>query len=67
MLRQVAQRGYVMESGTITLLGAAKELLGSDVIQRAFLRGVAEGIVCNTFPYLLFYLDDQDYRLNLCP
>ena len=34
---QVAQRGYVMESGTITLSGAADELLGSDAVQRAYL------------------------------
>jgi len=36
---QVAQRGYVMESGTITLSGAASELLGSDAVQRAYLGG----------------------------
>jgi branched-chain amino acid transport system ATP-binding protein len=36
---EVAQRGYVMESGTITLLGAAGELLGSDAVQRAYLGG----------------------------
>jgi branched-chain amino acid transport system ATP-binding protein len=36
---QVAQRGYVMESGTITLTGAANELLGSDAVQRAYLGG----------------------------
>jgi branched-chain amino acid transport system ATP-binding protein len=34
---QVARRGYVMESGTITLSGAADELLGSDAVQRAYL------------------------------
>jgi branched-chain amino acid transport system ATP-binding protein len=34
---QVAQRGYVMESGAITLSGAAGELLGSDAVQRAYL------------------------------
>jgi branched-chain amino acid transport system ATP-binding protein len=34
---QVAQRGYVMESGTITLSGAAGELLGSAAVQRAYL------------------------------
>lgn len=34
---QVAQRGYVMESGVITLSGAASELLGSDAVQRAYL------------------------------
>jgi branched-chain amino acid transport system ATP-binding protein len=32
-----AQRGYVLESGTITLSGAANELLGSDAVQRAYL------------------------------
>jgi len=36
---QVAQRGYVMESGAITLTGAASELLGSDAVQRAYLGG----------------------------
>ncbi len=34
---EVAQRGYVMESGKITLSGAASELLGSDAVQRAYL------------------------------
>jgi branched-chain amino acid transport system ATP-binding protein len=34
---EVAQRGYVMESGSITLSGAAGELLGSDAVQRAYL------------------------------
>ncbi len=34
---EVAQRGYVMESGKITLSGAASELLGSDTVQRAYL------------------------------
>ncbi len=34
---QVAQRGYVMESGVISLSGAAGELLGSDAVQRAYL------------------------------
>ena len=33
----VAQRGYVMESGAITLSGGAAELLGSDAVQRAYL------------------------------
>jgi len=36
---QVAQRGYVMESGAITLSGASAELLGSDAVQRAYLGG----------------------------
>jgi len=36
---QVAQRGYVMESGQITLSGASGELLGSDAVQRAYLGG----------------------------
>jgi branched-chain amino acid transport system ATP-binding protein len=36
---QVAQRGYVMESGAITLSGAASELLGSEAVQRAYLGG----------------------------
>ena len=36
---QVARRGYVMESGAITLSGAAGELLGSDAVQRAYLGG----------------------------
>ncbi len=34
---QVAQRGYVMESGAITLSGEAGELLGSDAVQQAYL------------------------------
>lgn len=34
---QVAQRGYVMESGAITLSGAASKLLGSAAVQRAYL------------------------------
>jgi branched-chain amino acid transport system ATP-binding protein len=34
---EVAQRGYVMEGGSITLSGAAGELLGSDAVQRAYL------------------------------
>lgn len=36
---EAAQRGYVLESGTITLAGAAGELLGSDAVQRAYLGG----------------------------
>ena len=36
---QVASRGYVLESGTITLSGAASELLGNDAVQRAYLGG----------------------------
>ena len=36
---QVAQRGYVLESGVITLTGAASDLLGSDAVQRAYLGG----------------------------
>jgi len=34
---EAAQRGYVLESGTITLSGDAKELLGSEAVQRAYL------------------------------
>jgi branched-chain amino acid transport system ATP-binding protein len=34
---EVAQHGYVMESGVITLSGAAGELMGSDAVQRAYL------------------------------
>ncbi len=34
---EAAQRGYVLESGSITLSGAASELLGSDAVQRAYL------------------------------
>lgn len=34
---EAAQRGYVLESGKITLSGAAAELLGSDAVQRAYL------------------------------
>lgn len=36
---KIAQRGYVLESGAITLSGAASELLGSDAVQRAYLGG----------------------------
>ncbi len=36
---EVAQRGYVLESGLVTLSGAASELLGSDAVQRAYLGG----------------------------
>ena len=36
---QLAQRGYVMESGHITLSGPARELLGSDAVRRAYLGG----------------------------
>jgi branched-chain amino acid transport system ATP-binding protein len=36
---QIAQRGYVMERGAITLSGASGELLGSDAVQRAYLGG----------------------------
>ncbi len=36
---QAASRGYVMESGAITLSGAAVELLGNDAVQRAYLGG----------------------------
>jgi len=36
---QVAHRGYVMESGLITLSGAAGDLLGSDEVRRAYLGG----------------------------
>ncbi len=36
---QAARRGYVMESGLITLSGAASELLGSAAVQRAYLGG----------------------------
>ncbi|MGC2164683.1 MAG: ABC transporter ATP-binding protein [Gallionella sp.] len=36
---QVSQRGYVMESGKITLSGDAKTLLNSGAVQRAYLGG----------------------------
>ena len=36
---QIAQRGYVLESGKIALSGAASELLGSTAVQRAYLGG----------------------------
>ena len=36
---QAANRGYVMESGLVTLSGASSELLGSDAVQRAYLGG----------------------------
>ena len=34
---EVAQRGYVLESGNITLTDSAANLLGSDAVQRAYL------------------------------
>ena len=34
---EIAQRGYVLESGAITLSADAKLLLGSDAVQRAYL------------------------------
>jgi branched-chain amino acid transport system ATP-binding protein len=34
---EAAQRGYVLESGAITLSGVASELLGSEAVQRAYL------------------------------
>jgi branched-chain amino acid transport system ATP-binding protein len=34
---EAAQRGYVLESGRISLSGVASELLGSDAVQRAYL------------------------------
>ncbi len=34
---ETVQRGYVLESGAITLAGAASELLGSDAVQKAYL------------------------------
>ncbi len=39
---EAAQRGYVLESGAITLAGAASELLGSDAVQRAYLGAGSE-------------------------
>lgn len=36
---EAAQRGYVLESGVITLSGDAKDLLGSDEVRRAYLGG----------------------------
>jgi branched-chain amino acid transport system ATP-binding protein len=36
---RVARRGYVMESGMISLSGAAGDLLESDAVQRAYLGG----------------------------
>lgn len=36
---EVAQRGYVLESGYITLQDSAANLLGSDAVQRAYLGG----------------------------
>jgi branched-chain amino acid transport system ATP-binding protein len=34
---EAAQRGYVLESGVITLSGASKELMGNEAVQRAYL------------------------------
>jgi branched-chain amino acid transport system ATP-binding protein len=36
---EVAQRGYVLESGLITLTGSSMSLLDSDAVQRAYLGG----------------------------
>ena len=36
---EVAQRGYVLESGLITLSDSAANLLGSDEVRRAYLGG----------------------------
>jgi len=36
---EVAQRGYVLESGLVNLSGASIELLGSEAVQRAYLGG----------------------------
>jgi branched-chain amino acid transport system ATP-binding protein len=36
---EVAQRGYVLESGKITLTDSAANLLGSEAVQRAYLGG----------------------------
>ena len=36
---EVAQRGYVLESGLVTFSGASSELLGSEAVQRAYLGG----------------------------
>jgi branched-chain amino acid transport system ATP-binding protein len=36
---EVAQRGYVLEGGLVTLSGVSSELLGSDAVQRAYLGG----------------------------
>ena len=36
---EVAQYGYVLESGLVTLSGPSSELLGSDAVQRAYLGG----------------------------
>jgi branched-chain amino acid transport system ATP-binding protein len=36
---EVAQRGYVLESGLVTLFGVSSELLGSEAVQRAYLGG----------------------------
>jgi branched-chain amino acid transport system ATP-binding protein len=34
---EISDRGYVMESGRITMSGAASELLSSDAVQKAYL------------------------------
>ena len=36
---EIAQRGYVLESGLITLSDSAGNLLGSDEVRRAYLGG----------------------------
>jgi branched-chain amino acid transport system ATP-binding protein len=34
---EISDRGYVMESGRITMSGPARELLDSDAVQKAYL------------------------------
>jgi branched-chain amino acid transport system ATP-binding protein len=36
---EIAQRGYVLESGRITLTDSASNLLGSSAVQQAYLGG----------------------------
>jgi branched-chain amino acid transport system ATP-binding protein len=36
---QMADRGYVMETGRIVLAGAARELMANDHVRRAYLGG----------------------------
>ncbi len=38
---QIADRGYILETGHIVAEGPAQELLRSDRIQRAYLGGIA--------------------------
>jgi branched-chain amino acid transport system ATP-binding protein len=39
MALEVCQRGYVLETGTVILEGAAQDLAENDLVRRAYLGG----------------------------